>query len=138
MERLKGILKKNKGVTLIEVLIVLAIIAIIGAIILPNFIGGTDRARLRSDLQSTQVIRNAVDLYRVENGAVPVGTDANAVLTRLREANYLTAQLADDAAQTEGLRWIWMGEAIYLYPRSAIDADILAGLSPQDLALIRE
>ena len=54
------------GLTLIELIIVLALIAIIGAILIPNFLHTTDRARLRSDVQSARVLQHAVELYNLE------------------------------------------------------------------------
>ncbi|MCL2388080.1 MAG: prepilin-type N-terminal cleavage/methylation domain-containing protein [Defluviitaleaceae bacterium] len=69
--------KKNNGLTLTELIIVLAILAIIAAILIPMFLMTTDRARLRADIQSAIVIQNALDLYRIERGrsvAESIGT----------------------------------------------------------------
>ncbi|MCL2405686.1 MAG: prepilin-type N-terminal cleavage/methylation domain-containing protein [Defluviitaleaceae bacterium] len=92
----------NKGFTLIELLIALAIIAIIAAILIPNFFVTTDRARLRSDIQSARVIQSAVELYRAERGRAPVG-DMNTILTSLTTAGFLRARYTD--IQTEGAVW---------------------------------
>jgi len=66
----------TKGFTLLELLIALAVLAIIAAILIPNFFATTDRARLRSDVQSTRVIQNAMELYRAERGDYPAPTAA--------------------------------------------------------------
>ena len=132
-----SILKDNKGVTLIEILIVIAIIAIIGAIVIPNFLGGTDRARLRSDLQSTQVIRSAMDLYQVENGAAPSGINADDIFARLYEERYLTTRLESGDTQTSGLTWILDNGLIFLQVSSDFPSSLISGLSPQDLSLIQ-
>ena len=93
--------KATKGFTLMELIIVLALLAIIAAILIPMFLNTTDRARLRSDIQSTRVIQNAVDLYRAERGAAP-GTTIAAVLERLADTEYISP---NPTLQTEGALW---------------------------------
>ena len=95
--------KKNKGFTLLELLIALAILAIIAAILIPNFFATTDRARLRSDIQSARVIQNAIELYRAERGPAPDGTSMEGVLETLTTAGFLRARYTD--IQTEGATW---------------------------------
>ena len=95
--------KKTKGFTLLELLIALAILAIIAAILIPNFFATTDRARLRSDIQSARVIQNAIELYRAERGPAPDGTSMEGVLETLTTAGFLRARYTD--IQTEGATW---------------------------------
>ena len=96
----------KKGFTLMEVVVVLAIIAILGAIIVPGFLGYTDRAKLRGDIQSTRVIQNAIDLYKAEVGkdvaaAYPVVGD---MVAHLASAGYLEGPAA---LQTDGAVWVY-------------------------------
>ena len=94
--------KAHKGFTLLELLIALAILAIIAAILIPNFFAATDRARLRSDIQSARVINNAIELYRAERGTAPAG-DMDTILTTLTTTGFLRARYTD--IQTEGAVW---------------------------------
>jgi len=96
--------KKHGGFTLLELLIALAILAVIAAILIPNFFATTDRARLRSDIQSARVIQNAIELYRAERGIPPAGIGMDAVLETLTESGFLRARYAD--IQTEGAAWV--------------------------------
>jgi prepilin-type N-terminal cleavage/methylation domain-containing protein len=101
--------KSTKGFTLMELIIVLAILAIIAAILIPMFLNTTDRARLRSDIQSARVIQNAVDLYRVERGRdVEGGNNMSTVLQNLETAGYIA--LRDTRIQTEGAAWTIDGD----------------------------
>ena len=95
-------IKTTKGFTLLELLIALAIIAIIAAILIPNFFATTDRARLRSDIQSARVIQNAVELYRAERGSAPTGS-MEEILTHLTATGFLRARYTD--IQTELAVW---------------------------------
>jgi len=94
--------KANSGFSLLELLIALAILAIIAAILIPNFFATTDRARLRSDIQSARVIQNAIELYRAERGATPAG-DMSAVLATLTDTGFMRER--DARPQTEGAVW---------------------------------
>jgi len=94
--------KKTKGFTLLELIIVLAILAIIAVILIPNFFATTDRARLRSDIQSARVIHNAMVLYEVERNVTLEG-DLAPILTRLRVAGFLDAGVED--TQSDRATW---------------------------------
>ncbi len=64
-------MKVQKAFTLIELLIVVAIIGILAAIAVPNFLNAQTRAkiaRVQNDLRS---IQNATDMYRLDHGAFP-------------------------------------------------------------------
>ncbi|MEL7400625.1 MAG: type II secretion system major pseudopilin GspG, partial [Pseudomonadota bacterium] len=57
--------------TLIEIMVVVVIIGILGALVVPNFLGQADETRItaaRSDISS---IGNALDLYRLHNHNYP-------------------------------------------------------------------
>ena len=83
----------SSGFTLMELIIVLAIVAIISAILIPSFIDTTDRARLRSDVQSTRVLQNAIDLHNIEQPVrIPNSANLEYVLTRLETHGYIDRQ----------------------------------------------
>ncbi|MBR3306434.1 MAG: prepilin-type N-terminal cleavage/methylation domain-containing protein [Lachnospiraceae bacterium] len=53
--------KKDKGFTLVELIIVIAIMAILVAIITPQFLGYIDKARKTRDLEMARVLGTALD-----------------------------------------------------------------------------
>ena len=95
--------KTNNGFTLLELIVVLAVLAIIAAILIPNFFAATDRARIRSDIQSARVIHNALVLYRTERGQDAQGSNMTEILTSLQTAGYLDS--GDINKQTQNAEW---------------------------------
>lgn len=61
----------NKGFTLIEVMVVVVILGILAAVIAPNFIGETEKARVTKAKQDIAVLENALDMYKIENYQYP-------------------------------------------------------------------
>lgn len=70
------------GVTLIEMMVVLVIIAVVAALIVPNVIGRPDEARVtvaRTDIRS---ISSALELYRLDNRGYPTTSQGLEALVR--------------------------------------------------------
>mgnify|MGYP002620402206 CR=1 FL=1 len=62
------------GFTIIEVMIVLVIIGIIGAIVTMNLVGQTDRARISATKTTMGTLQNALTQLRAERGSYPPAT----------------------------------------------------------------
>jgi len=95
-----------------ELIIVMALLAIVAAILVPMFLNTTDRARLRSDIQSARVVQSAMDLYRLERGRAVQGATYAAILENLDAAGYINARNA--RLQTEGANWVLHNGRIYV------------------------
>jgi len=59
------------GFTLIEVLVVIAILGILAALIVPNIMGRPDEARRVAARQDVATIMQSLKLYRLDNGRYP-------------------------------------------------------------------
>jgi prepilin-type N-terminal cleavage/methylation domain-containing protein len=67
----KRLFKKNQAFTLIELLIVIAVIGILVAVILPNLIGMRERARDTVRKNDLTQLKKALRLYFDDHGAYP-------------------------------------------------------------------
>ncbi|MEO6153957.1 MAG: type II secretion system major pseudopilin GspG [Croceibacterium sp.] len=61
----------EQGLTLIEMIVVLAIIALVAALIVPNVIGRPDQARVTVAKTDLRTISSALKMYRLDNGDYP-------------------------------------------------------------------
>ena len=62
---------REAGLTLVEMIVVLAIIALVAALIVPNVIGRPDQARVTTARTDLKTIGAAPKMYRLDNGDYP-------------------------------------------------------------------
>lgn len=68
MEKEKRTIKKRKGFMLLELIIVVAIIGILAAVAIPNFVGMTDEAKVAKIKSDLSTIGTAMEVYHVKKG----------------------------------------------------------------------
>ncbi len=61
----------NSGFTLIEVMVVVVILGILGAMIVPSFLSRPDEARVQMAQGDVRAIGNALDIYKLDNHQYP-------------------------------------------------------------------
>ena len=62
---------RRTGFTLIELIVVIALVAVLAAVIAPNLLGKATEANRKSAAIQLEKIANAVELYRIETGRYP-------------------------------------------------------------------
>ena len=88
--------KNEKGFTMVELIIVIAIMGIIGAMLVPAYNTMTVKARLSTDVASVKTLSRTAESYRAEQAQAPVadGNDQlTALCTNLKAKGYLTGDV---------------------------------------------
>ena len=62
---------QQRGLTLIEIMVVVVILGILGAVLVPRVMDNPDRARVAKAKQDIQAIRSALDMYKLDNFHYP-------------------------------------------------------------------
>jgi prepilin-type N-terminal cleavage/methylation domain-containing protein len=99
-----------QGFTLIELIVVLAIVALLASIAAPRYVASVDRAREATLRTSLATIRDAIDQFATDRGRWPESLD------ELVTARYLRA-VPEDPITTRRDSWVGLPP-----PPEAVDA----------------
>ena len=66
-----ALLKKNRGLTLIEIMIVVVILGVLAVAILPNITGRSDQARVTRAKSDIQAMASQLELFKTDNFRYP-------------------------------------------------------------------
>ena len=75
---------KNKGFTLVEILIVVVILGILAAIVIPQFSDASTESKLSSSRSSLQSLRSQIQLFMIQHNDTPPALATFAVLIALK------------------------------------------------------
>lgn len=67
----RGVLDNARGFTFIEIMVVVAILAILAALVVPRIMGRTDDAKRTATKVQIRNIEGALQLYKLDNGVYP-------------------------------------------------------------------
>jgi general secretion pathway protein G len=91
---------RQSGFTLIEIMVVVVILAVLGALVVPKILENVDKARVTRAASDIRAIETALDLYRLDNFKYPtseqglqalVKQPADPSITNYRSEGYLPA-----------------------------------------------
>ena len=117
--------RSNQGFTLLEIIVVVAIIAILAAYIAPKVTGRVDDARISKAKSDIRVLESSLELYKLDNFVYPSSDQGLEALVNRpsgdnarnwREGGYIKKLTKDP----------WGNEYRYVYPGSNGEFDIFS------------
>ncbi len=115
-------LSRKAGVTILEVLVVLSIIALIAGVVGPRLIGYLGRAKTEAASLQINQLKQAVQLFYIDVGRYPSEAEGLAVLVTSPsgEAQWSGPYLDDTAAISDP----WGRDYLYKEPRDGHDFSV--------------
>lgn len=116
-------LRTNRGFTLLEIIVVVAIIAILAAYIAPKVAGRVDDARISKAKSDIRVLESSLELYKLDNFTYPSNSQGLEALVNRpsgentknwREGGYIKKLNKDP----------WGNDYLYRYPGSNGEFDV--------------
>lgn len=94
---LKKFVKNKKGFTLIELVIVVAILGVLALLVVPNVVNRKNEAEEAVINANIKVINNAIKMYYFEQGDYPQANNIEDLIGKLEAKKYLDPQEAENA-----------------------------------------
>jgi len=130
---LRSLRRSEQGFTLVELLIVVIILAILAAIVVPQFVASTDDAKVAALDSNLRNLRSAIALYNQQHGEYPAanGDGTNAANTEPAFISQLTT-FTDEDGQSSATK---VGAFIYgpYLTRSSMPPDPIMNVATVDV-----
>lgn len=111
-------MNRERGFSLLEIMVVLIIIGVMAAIVAPRFIERADEAKVEATRTQMQNVAQALKMYRLQNGRYP---DSSAGLNVLANPDKGGKRYMDSVPKDA-----WGNTFVYLSPGVHGDFDILS------------
>jgi len=122
----KSVRYRQSGFTLIELMVVIAILGVLLALVAPNIIGRPDQARILRAQSDVGQIQTAMDLYRLDNGFYPSQQQGiESLVTRPTSPPEPRAWTAGGYLRSMPVD-PWGNEYVYRNPGQHVDIDIFS------------
>ena len=115
--------RSNHGFTLLEIIVVVAIIAILAAYIAPKVTGRVDDARISKAKSDIRVLESSLELYKLDNFVYPSSDQGLEALVN-KPSGSNTRNWRDGGYIKKLTKDPWGNEYLYVYPGSNGEFDV--------------
>ena len=116
--------RRQKGFTLLEIMIVIVILGILGSMIVPNLLGNVDKAERQKAVSDISSLEQALDMYRLDNGRYPTTDQGLQALVEKPTSSPEPRSYREDGYIKRLPQNPWGGEYQYLSPGENGTVDI--------------
>ncbi len=115
---MRNIFFHERGITLIELMVVIVILGILAGLIVPRIMGRPEEARRMKAKIQMESIETALKLYKLDNGKYPTTEQGLQALVEATEVGQLAMQWRDGGYLEKGKvpKDPWRNEYVYLSP----------------------
>ena len=107
--------RRQRGFTLIEIMVVVVILAILGTLVAPQILGRIDEARITKAREDLKLYESALDLYRMDNFRYPTSEQGlDALVHRPNDPNLKNWRA--DGYVKQLLKDPWGHDYVYVVP----------------------
>lgn len=118
--------RKNRGFTLIEILVVVSILAILGALIVPKIMDRPNEARVVAAKQDIASLVAALKLYKLDNGRYPSQDQGLRALVEKPGGDPAPANWKKGGYLERLPKDPWGGDYLYLNPGLNGEIDVMS------------
>lgn len=123
---MKNRLRNEAGMTLIEILIVLAILGSVAGMFVYNFIGGQDEANVRQTKIIMSQISQAIKAFKADSGFYPTSDQGLQALIEKPTTGRIPKSYPADGYLEDLPTDKWDGEFVYKYPGENCKFEIIS------------
>lgn len=118
--------RRRQGLTLVEMIVVLAIIALVAVMIVPNVIGRPDQARVTVAKTDLKAIAAALRMYRLDNGDYPTTEQGLKALVERPVSDPQPANWNSEGYLPEPPKDPWGRDYVYRSPGQTAGFDLMS------------
>ena len=85
--------EKERGFTMLELIVVITVLGILGAMVIPAYNVMSTKARLSTDIATVKTLKRTVDAYKAEMGSYPKATNLAELNKALVQSEYLEQEV---------------------------------------------
>ncbi len=126
MKIIKQSKKRQAGFTLIELMVVIVILGLLAGIILPRFLGESDKAKQQTARVQMAVLETALKMYKLDNGGYPTTEQGLKALVEAPTVGNLPKNWRKGGYLEKGKvpKDPWKNDFVYVCPGSHGDFDL--------------